>query len=330
MKAKIFLQILGEKVAFSLKHWQQGDLETVDPALQQELSQKCFCGEHFGTLLRFLFAMVPMLWVSASCFRKVNKSSSLVLTRIFVFSITIVQILIIAGKDPATIPYGVRLWARIIRPLHGLFNILLFTYPHTKKRLKEEPELSYLKALVKVIRSGCDADESDVMGNARNGSDNSTNRLRRSRRSFHSNGRTTQNSELRRKSSGNLSALSQPKRELQFQRRNSECTLNSAQTQSTRRLQASTRSLFYETSSAGSQSTRRLQFASTRSLFHENASVQSQSTRRLQSNDDIQTITNNTFHIENNDIEEGVIMEETSSTETNAIGQVKGVTTFSQ
>lgn len=211
--------------------------------------------------------------------------------------------------------------------MHGFFNILLFTYPHTKNKLKQEPELSYLKALVKVIRSGCDADESDVMGNARNGSDNSTNRLRRSRHSFHSNGRPTKRSELRRKSSGNISTQSQPTPGLQFQKRNYECTsLASAQTQSTRRLQLSTRSLFYETSSAGSQSTRRLQFASTRSLFHENASAQSQSTRTLQSNDNIQTITNNTFHIENNDIEEGVIMEETSSIETNAVVQLKDST----
>lgn len=86
----------------------------------------------------------------------------------------LVQLMIIAGTNPKSIPFGVRLWARIIRPLQGFFNILIFTYPHTKGKMKDEPELSYVSALVKVIRSGCDNDDSENMSNRRNGLNNST------------------------------------------------------------------------------------------------------------------------------------------------------------
>lgn len=49
-------------------------------------------------------------------------------------------------------------------------------YPHTKKKMKGEPELSYISALIKVIHSGCENDDNESMSRRRNGPNNSSNK----------------------------------------------------------------------------------------------------------------------------------------------------------
>ena len=87
------------------------------------------------------------------------------------------MIMQISGQDSEAIPVGLRLWSRIVRPLHGIFNMLIFTYPHTRNKRKEDPSLSYFSALFTVIRAGCDNDGNDTTSARRNRTPHSSFRL---------------------------------------------------------------------------------------------------------------------------------------------------------
>jgi hypothetical protein len=53
------------------------------------------------------------------------------------------------------------LFHRIVHPLQGCLNILIYTRPHVNNARKVDQNLGYLQALKHVILSGCDSDGVD-------------------------------------------------------------------------------------------------------------------------------------------------------------------------
>ena len=84
------------------------------------------------------------------------------------------MIMVGAGHSPS---FGHVVFAHILFPLQGLFNVLIYTRPHVNKEQRKNPNIGWCKAFLAVVASGGDDDEER------------TNRLRRA----HPNSLTQQN-----------------------------------------------------------------------------------------------------------------------------------------
>ena len=72
--------------------------------------------------------------------------------------------MILIGMCNIKVPFGLMLFHRIVHPLQGCLNILIYTRPHVNNARKVDQNLGYLQALKHVILSGCDSDGVDQMG----------------------------------------------------------------------------------------------------------------------------------------------------------------------
>ena len=68
-----------------------------------------------------------------------------------------------SGHHP---PFALELLRSIFLPLQGLFNIIIYTYPHVMSRKRNNPEYSWLRTFWEVVQSGGDSDQ--VMVSPRN------------------------------------------------------------------------------------------------------------------------------------------------------------------
>mmetsp|Transcript_18876 Transcript_18876/g.27585 ORF Transcript_18876/g.27585 Transcript_18876/m.27585 type:complete len:218 (+) Transcript_18876:40-693(+) len=65
------------------------------------------------------------------------------------------------------IPFPLILVTRLVRPLQGLFNIIVYTRPHIKKLMDQDDSCTYLQALLKVVKLGGDDDKNEAERRAR-------------------------------------------------------------------------------------------------------------------------------------------------------------------
>ncbi len=66
---------------------------------------------------------------------------------------------IIIQTTGAESPFAIIFLSRLLFPLQGFFNVMVFTYPHVSTYRKKHPGYSYLHALWEVVKSGGDNDE---------------------------------------------------------------------------------------------------------------------------------------------------------------------------
>ena len=74
----------------------------------------------------------------------------------YLFSI-IYRVIEIFSSNPA--PYIIVFLSRLLFPLQGFFNMLVFTYPHVQSYRRNHENTSYFHAFVHVIKSGGDSDQ---------------------------------------------------------------------------------------------------------------------------------------------------------------------------
>lgn len=68
------------------------------------------------------------------------------------------------GVEP---PYTIIFFSRLLYPLQGLFNVLIYTYPYVLLTRQKFSEYSWLKAFWEVVKSGGDSDQIPVSRSAR-------------------------------------------------------------------------------------------------------------------------------------------------------------------
>jgi hypothetical protein len=74
----------------------------------------------------------------------------------YFFSILYRSIQIVTNTEP---PFVIMYLARLFYPMQGLFNVLIYTYPHVNSCRQDHIEYSWFRAFYEVVKSGGDSDQ---------------------------------------------------------------------------------------------------------------------------------------------------------------------------
>eukprot|EP00554_Chaetoceros_debilis_P016210 CAMPEP_0194123900 /NCGR_PEP_ID=MMETSP0150-20130528/56459_1 /TAXON_ID=122233 /ORGANISM="Chaetoceros debilis, Strain MM31A-1" /LENGTH=644 /DNA_ID=CAMNT_0038817367 /DNA_START=59 /DNA_END=1993 /DNA_ORIENTATION=+ len=85
----------------------------------------------------------------------------------FVITFTFPFIVIISALTGAEAPFALKILSRLLQPLQGLFNMLVYTRPHVRNYRSSHPESKWLEALLHVVSKGGD-DDRTAMQRSRN------------------------------------------------------------------------------------------------------------------------------------------------------------------
>lgn len=75
------------------------------------------------------------------------------LTYLFTFVYRVIEL------SGSKVPFAIIFLSRFFYPLQGLFNVLIYTYPHVMSHMKNNENTSWLKAFWEVVKSGGDSDQ---------------------------------------------------------------------------------------------------------------------------------------------------------------------------
>lgn len=116
-----------------------------------------------------------------------NRAAAYVIACILTYMFPIINRLI-ERQGSNVAPFVITLLSRMFFPLQGLFNVLVYTYPHVISHRRNHADCNWFQAFWKVIKTGGDNDESGVLTS------------RKKRRSVRQMQRVLAQSEFRRKS----------------------------------------------------------------------------------------------------------------------------------
>lgn len=85
----------------------------------------------------------------------------------FMITFTFPYIVTISGLMGAEAPFALKIFSRLLQPLQGLFNMLVYTRPHVKNYRSIHPESKWLGAFLYVVSKGGDDDRTAMQRSSR-------------------------------------------------------------------------------------------------------------------------------------------------------------------
>ena len=87
-----------------------------------------------------------------------NRAIAYIIAFLLIFIFGIINHLFDAHRVDST-PFVILFLSRVFFPLQGLFNILIYTYPHVTSYLRNHSDHNWIRAFWEVIKSGGDSDQ---------------------------------------------------------------------------------------------------------------------------------------------------------------------------
>jgi hypothetical protein len=97
-----------------------------------------------------------------------NRAVAYIIGFVFTYTFTLIyRILGVHSNSPP--PFTIIILSRFFYPLQGLFNVLVFTYPHVASYRRNHTSHSWFQAFWEVVKSGGDSDQTATTGRGRRG-----------------------------------------------------------------------------------------------------------------------------------------------------------------